>query len=86
MGYRFRYVSGVLPINRDSRGVPTEDFNMLVSSTWFHSPIYTCPYRRGPSVRVRRGILKGELHCKNKLYSYETSYFNYLNPEILQCS
>ena len=31
-------------------------------------------------------IVKGELHSKNKLYSYETSYFNELNPEILQCS
>ena len=55
MGYRFRYVSGVLPINRDSKGVPTEEFIMLVSSTCFHSPVYTCPYQRGPSVPVRRG-------------------------------
>ena len=30
--------------------------------------------------------VKGELHSKNKLYSYETYYFNQLNPEILQCS
>ena len=30
--------------------------------------------------------LKGELHSQNKLYSYETSYFNQHKPEILQRS